>query len=116
MLRTNLTHIESDEVLQKTIKENEHVMLCCGRMGPMCVPVYAAMEELEKSGNYDHVTFVDLDFDTPAALFVRTHPACRTFTGLPFTLYFKNGEVVKATSSIQSKKQVSAILDEVFAQ
>ena len=114
MLRTNLKHINSDEELQKFIKENENAMVCCGRMGPMCIPVYGAMEQLEKDEKYSGVKFADLDFDVPAANFIRTHPVCRMFTGLPFTLYFKNGEVVKATSSIQTKKQVSTILDEVL--
>lgn len=115
MLRTNLKHMTSDAELQKFIKENEKVMICCGRMGPMCIPVYAAMEQLEKNDNYSDVKFADLDFDDiPAANFIRSHPACRMFTGLPFTLYFKNGEVTKATSSIQTKKQVTTILDEVI--
>ncbi|MCK5808862.1 thioredoxin [bacterium] len=114
MLRTNLKHLNSDEELQSFIKENENVMICCGRMGPMCIPVYGAMEQLEKNEEYSAVKFADLDFDVPAANFIRLHPACRMFTGLPFTIYFKNGEVTKATSSIQTKKQVSGVLDEVF--
>jgi thioredoxin 1 len=35
--------------------------------------------------------------------------------GLPFTVYFKKGKVVEATSSIQSKKQVAEILDLHFS-
>jgi thioredoxin 1 len=34
--------------------------------------------------------------------------------GLPFTVYFKNGKVVKATGSIQNEKEITDILDEVF--
>jgi len=34
--------------------------------------------------------------------------------GIPFTIYYKNGKVVKATSSIQTMQQVRAILDEYF--
>ena len=56
-LQTNLQHIVTAADLQKTIEENENVMVCCGRMGPMCVPVYDIMEDLEKSGKYDHVVF-----------------------------------------------------------
>ena len=114
MLRTNLKHLESDDELQKFIKENENVMICCGRMGPMCIPVYGAMEQLEKKEEYSTIKFADVDFDIPAAYFIRSHSACRTFTGLPFTVYFKNGELTQATSSIQTKKQVANILDEVF--
>lgn len=114
MLRTNLKHLESDDELQKFIKENENVMICCGRMGPMCIPVYGAMEQLEKKEEYSTIKFADVDFDIPAAYFIRSHPECRNFTGLPFTVYFKNGEFAQATSSIQTKKQVANILDEVF--
>jgi len=34
--------------------------------------------------------------------------------GLPFTVYFKNGKAVAATTSIQSSEQVRAILDREF--
>jgi thioredoxin 1 len=34
--------------------------------------------------------------------------------GLPFTIYFKNGKVAAATTSIQSKKQVADLLDQVY--
>jgi thioredoxin 1 len=34
--------------------------------------------------------------------------------GLPFTMYYKNGKVAKATTSIQTHEQVTAILDEQF--
>ncbi len=87
-------------------------MICCGRMGPMCVPVYDAMEELtEESKN---IKFVDMLFDIPDAHVIRNAPECAEFMGLPFTMYYKNGKVVKATSSIQSKEQIQAILNEVF--
>ena len=32
------------------IGPDENVMVCCGRMGPMCIPVYGIMEELEEDG------------------------------------------------------------------
>ena len=75
-------------------------------MGPMCLPVYASMEELEASGEYEHVVFRDLLFDSTEAVLIRKLPEVRNFRGLPFTIYFKNGEVVKATSSIQSKENL----------
>ena len=56
------------EVLEK----NENVMICCGRMGPMCIPVYVDMEQLQSQ--YSHVTFQDLDFDDPAAYFIKILP------------------------------------------
>ncbi|MDP2301707.1 MAG: thioredoxin family protein [Ignavibacteria bacterium] len=112
MLRTNLTHITSEEDFSKQINDNENVMVCCGRMGPMCIPVYGIMEEIEPQ--YSNVKFFDLEFDAPHSHVIRNLPECRGFYGIPFTIYFKNGKVVKATSSIQSMEQVTSILDEQF--
>ena len=58
MLYTNLNHIETASQLEKIISENENVMVCCGRMGPMCIPVYGIMEELEPV--YSNVKFFDM--------------------------------------------------------
>jgi len=113
-LDTNLEHVSSASKLEELINSNENVMVCCGRMGPMCVPVYAAMESLRDSGEYDNVVFKDMLFDDPEAAVIRNLPECATFRGLPFTIYYKNGKVVKATSSIQDEDQVSSILKEVF--
>ena len=112
-LQTNLKHIADKTEYDSVVNERENLMICCGRMGPMCVPVYQAMTELENS--YPHVEFRDMAFDAPDAHVIRSLPECRGFMGLPFTVYYKHGRVVKATSSIQSKEQVRAILDEHFA-
>ena len=114
MLRTNLKHIESEEQFNEIINNNENVMICCGRMGPMCLPVYDIMENLEEK--YPNVKFYDMEFDAPHAHVIRNHQLARTFMGLPFTFYYKNGEAVKATTSIQTKKQVKTILDEYFSE
>jgi thioredoxin 1 len=114
MLYTNLKHIESADEHAKILSENENVMVICGRMGPMCIPVYGIAEELEKK--YPHVQFFDMEFDNPEAHVIRDIPEVRNFMGIPFTIYYKNGKVVKATSSIQTKQQVTSILDEQFAQ
>ena len=114
MLKTNLRHLETEEESKEILENNENVMICCGRMGPMCIPVYGIMEQLEDE--YSHVAFHDKDFDTPAADFIKSLPECSSFMGLPFTVYFKNGEVVAATSSIQSKEQVTKILDKEFGK
>ncbi len=114
MLDTNLKHLETKEDVEKVLKENENVMICCGRMGPMCIPVYYAMEELENL--YPHIAFRDQDFDIPAADFIKGLPECVYFQGLPFTVYFRNGKAVAATTSIQSKDQVTEILDREFAE
>ena len=112
MLDTNLKHVESREEIEELIKNNADVMVCCGRMGPMCIPVYGIMEELEPK--HPHVQMRDMDFDISAASFIKKLPECAFFMGLPFTVYFKNGKVVEATSSIQDKKQITGILDKVF--
>lgn len=114
MLYTNLHHIETAEDHAKIINENENVMVVCGRMGPMCIPVYGIAEELEDE--YPHVKFCDMEFDNPEARVIRTLPEVRGFMGIPFTIYYKNGKVAKATSSIQTRAQVTAILDEYFGK
>jgi thioredoxin 1 len=113
MLYTNLKHIESAAEHAQIINENENVMVICGRMGPMCIPVYGIAEELEDE--YKHVKFCDMEFDNPEAYVIRNIPEVRGFMGIPFTIYYKNGKVVKATSSIQTKAQVTTILNSEFA-
>jgi len=114
MLKTNLKHLETEEEVKEVLKNNENVMICCGRMGPMCIPVYSIMEQLE--GKYPHIAFHDQDFDVPRADFIKSLPECSSFMGLPFTVYFKNGKVVAATSSVQTKEQVTKILDKEFGE
>ena len=113
-LPTNLNHVATADDLQKIISENDNVMVCCGRMGPMCVPVYGIMEEIQDE--YNHVKFYDMAFDSPEAHIIRNLPECRGFAGLPFTVYYKNGKVAKATSSIQDMDQVTDILNNEFAK
>ena len=113
MLHTNLTHVMSKDEHEKLLSENENVMICCGRMGPMCIPVYETMEELE--GEYGNVKFADMEFDLPDANVIRSLPETNGFAGLPFVVYYKNGKPVKATSSIQSREQITEILDEQFS-
>lgn len=112
-LGTNLNHIESKSQLKELIDSTEKVVVVCGRMGPMCVPVYGIMEELEKK--HSEIKFNDFLFDHPEASIIRDLPETRNFRGLPYTIYYRNGKVVKATSSIQSPKQVKSIINEVFA-
>jgi thioredoxin 1 len=113
MLYTNLKHIETAADHAKIIGENENLMVICGRMGPMCIPVYGIAEELEDK--YKHVKFYDMEFDDPQSFVIRNLPEVQNFKGIPFTIYYKNGKVVKATTSIQTKAQVMAILDKEFA-
>ncbi len=111
-LMTDLEHVVTAAQHQEIIENNENVMICCGRMGPMCVPVYDAMDELREERK--DVVFMDMLFDSPEAHVIRNAAECAGFMGLPFTMYYKNGKVVKATSSIQDKEQIETILNEVF--
>jgi len=110
MLQTVVHEIETAAELEKIISENENVMVCCGRMGPMCLPVYDIMEELEEER--PEIKFYTMGFDTPEATPIRNAEMCRGFMGLPFTGYYKNGKMVKATSSIQSREQITPMLDD----
>ncbi len=82
-------------------------------MGPMCIPVYGIMEELQEE--YTNVEFYDMEFDNPEAGVIRNAPECNGFMGLPYTVYYKNGKIVKAITSIQSMDQVKTILNKEFA-
>ncbi len=112
MLYTNLKHLESAAQLQQAVRDHEHVMVVCGRMGPMCIPVYRIAEELEKE--YTQVKFFDMEFDNPESASIRELPEVSGFMSIPFTVYFHAGQVVKATAGIQTKAQVTTILDTVF--
>lgn len=111
-LMTSLKHLITAEDHKKFIGENENVMVTCGRMGPMCIPVYEAMEELED--DYSNVKFADMAFDSPEAHVIRNAPEAAGFMGLPFVMYYKNGKVVHAVSSIQTPEQIKAVLDTKF--
>ena len=112
MLYTNLTHLQYAAEYKATICENDNVMVICGRMGPMCIPVYHIAEDLEKI--YKHVKFYDMEFDNPESYVIRSLPEVQDFICIPFSIYYKNGHVVKATSGIQSEAQIISILDTYF--
>ena len=114
MLQTAVHEIETAAELEKIIKKNENVMVSCGRMGPMCIPVYDIMEELEEER--PNIKFYVMGFDTPEAAPIRNAPMCSGFMGLPFNVYYKSGKMVKATTSIQNREQITSILDEFFGQ
>ncbi len=112
VLPTSLKHVATAAELTELINSEANVMVCCGRMGPMCIPVYGIMDELQDE--YTHVAFRDMMFDSPEAAIIRNLPECRSFMGLPFTVYYKNGKVAAATSSIQNRQQITTILDREF--
>ena len=112
MLETDIAEVTSDTEFQETLANNENVMMVCGRNGPMCLPVYDVMENLEPK--YDHVAFRVMSFDHPVSHNIRNLQEVGGFMGLPFTVYYRNGKVVSATSSIQSKAQVVDVLHREF--
>lgn len=112
LLETVVHEIETAAELKNIISSNENVMVSCGRMGPMCVPVYDAMEELEEER--PNIKFYVMGFDTPEAAPIRNAPICKGFMGLPFNVYYKNGKMVKATTSIQNREEIVSILDKFF--
>lgn len=110
MLHTNLKHIESAAQYQSLLASGGKAAIVCGRMGPMCIPVYGAMEALEEK--YPDVSFFDMEFDAPVGhQTVRELPEVQSFQGLPFTVYLRDGHIVHATGGLQTKAQVKAILD-----
>ena len=113
LLDTPLDNINSKQEHKELIAKHEKAVVVCGRMGPMCVPVYGIMDAL-KEKNPD-IEFRDMMFDIRDADVIRNLPEASQFRGLPFTIYYRNGKVVKATSSIQSAKDVKTIIKEVFA-
>jgi thioredoxin 1 len=113
MLYTNLNHIETAADHANAIAENENVVVICGRMGPMCIPVYGIAEEIENK--YKHVKFCDMEFDNPQSHVIRNLTEVQGFMGIPFTIYYRSGKVVKATSSIQTREQITAILEKEFS-
>lgn len=113
MLRTNLNHVQTTSEFNTLLSEGSQAAIVCGRMGPMCIPVYGVMENLEEK--YPEVKFFDMEFDAPVAReTIRQLPEVQGFYGLPFTVYLKDGKVVHATGGIQSKAQVKEILDAKF--
>ena len=112
MLNTNLAHLVTEEDVSRAITENAFVMICCGRMGPMCIPVYRTMEKLEN--RYPRVAFRDIDFDSPAADGIKDLDECAAFMGLPFTVYYKEGRVAAATSGVQSEEEIAHRIERYF--
>lgn len=113
MLMTNLEHVTSKEQLKELVESSEKVAVCCGRMGPMCIPVYGVFEALREK--YPDIQFRDMEFDSPDAVAIKRLPECAGFNGLPFTVYYRNGKVVKATSSIQTAKEVKDIITQYLS-
>ena len=68
-LRTNLEHLNSRAEVEQLITKNEKAVVVCGRMGPMCIPVYEAMEEL--LDERENVKFYTISYFLPFYNFCR---------------------------------------------
>ncbi len=112
MLYTNLSHIETTADYQQYINKYEYVMICCGNMGQMCIPVYAIMEEIEN--DYKNINFFDMEFENPESQVLRKIYDSKDFTNIPFCIYYKNGKVIETTSGIQTKNDIIKILDQLI--
>ncbi|MGC9150750.1 MAG: thioredoxin [Microbacter sp.] len=112
MLDTHLHHIETAEQLNQIISTYPNVVTVCGRMGPMCIPVYENAEELQNE--YPYVQFYDMDFDNPEAYVIRSLPEVKRFMGIPFTIYYFRGSVVRATTGLQTKEEMIDIIETEF--
>lgn len=113
-LRTTLHEIHSKSEYEKIITDNNNVIIVCGRNGPMCLPVYGVLEALQGKDKYKNISMNVMPFDIQDADVIRRLPETQGFMGLPYTVYFKNGKVVKATSSIQDAPTIKAIFENSF--
>jgi thioredoxin 1 len=112
MLDTHLNHIETAAQLNQILSTQDNVVVVCGRMGPMCIPVYENAEELQHE--YPNVHFYDMDFDNPEANIIRSLPEVKRFMGIPFTIYYVNGIVARATTGMQTKEEMMDIIETEF--
>jgi thioredoxin 1 len=110
MLYTNLQHIESAAEHARNVTAIENVVVICGRMNPQCVSVYRIAEALEDA--FKNVKFFDMEFDNPESQVIRSLPGVTGFSGIPFTVYYKNGSVVNVTSGLQLKEDMIGLLNE----
>ncbi|WP_010243414.1 YbbN family protein [Acetivibrio cellulolyticus] len=92
--------------VERLIENSNKLVICAGRWDPMCIPVYRAMEQIIKDGQFQDTLLRVIEFDSEAASKIRGLEECKHFRGLPFTVYFLNGKVVCATASIQSRQQI----------
>ena len=113
-LQSSLDEVQTKSEVENLINNNDKVAISCGRNGPMCLPVYGAFEVLKEKEKYSDIKFAVMPFDVPGASIIRELPECRLFRGLPFTIYYKNGTVVGATSSIQDVKSIKTTINESF--
>lgn len=113
MLYTNLEHIETADEFIKVISENENAVVICGRMGPLCVPVYRVVEEL--GNEFAHVKFYDMEYDNPEFYFFHALPEVHGLEEIPFTIFYRNGNATRSVAGMLSKVQLKEMLIEEFS-
>jgi thioredoxin 1 len=113
MLYTNLKHIETASSYTKVIGENENVVIICGRMDVTCVPVYNIAEEL--GPQFKNVKFYDMEFDNPESTILKNVVEYYDLRNNPLIGYFKSGNLVEVSLGIQTKEQITAILNREYA-
>lgn len=112
-LSTDLIHLRTGEDAERVVKDNENVVICCGRMGSAYVPIYKVMEDLRP--RYPHVLFAEMVFCNRAAYVIKRLLDRSSYKGLPFIGCFKRGEVVHATSGVRTKDQIIRVLNGAFS-
>lgn len=112
MLYTNLEHIETAGDFERITSEYENVVVICGRMGPLCVPVYRVVEELAEE--FPLVKFYDMEYDNPEFYFFHVLPEVQGLEEIPFTVFYRNGEPVRSVAGMQPKAYLKEILAEEF--
>lgn len=112
MLYTNLHHIESAPQLQKVLSENDNVMIICGRMGSLSIPVYRIASALEPE--YPQVKFFDMEYDNPESAGICQLASERGVQGMPVIVYYKNGALAYITAGMTSGVEIKKLLDQYF--
>jgi len=112
MLYTNLKHIETSSDYTRTIGQNGNVIIICGRMNPVCIPIFRIAEELEST--YKHVKFYDMEFDNPESGVLKNVVQYYNLEDIPLVGYFKDGNLVEVSIGTQTKEQMLAVLNKEY--
>ena len=113
MLYTNLKHIESASRFANIIADYENVTIICGKMDPASVSMYRIAEALK--AEFTHVGFFDMESDNPESGIIHNLPEVQGLSNMPLMVCFKNREVACVQAGIQTKAQVTTILEHEFA-
>ena len=109
---TNLKHIETATDYSTIIDNNTNVMVICGRMTPSCIKVYRIAEELENT--FWHIKFFDMEFDNPESGILKNIVGYYNLKNIPLIGYLKNGNLVEVSTGMQTKEQISSVLNKAY--